>query len=81
MEKLLDILIIPHDKALHIVYGMILFAIFNLIFSSIYLILTFVLIIAGAKEIYDSFHVNHNADPMDIAATFGGAIIGFICTL
>jgi hypothetical protein len=52
MEKLLKLLILPHDKALHALYGLLAYSTMTIF---IYPIVAFILVsvIAMSKELYD----------------------------
>lgn len=70
----------PHDKALHVIVGTVIFAVLH--FISIPIALTGVLIAAVGKEAYDYFHKeSHTTEPLDALATIAGGMIGWLCTL
>lgn len=70
----------PQDKALHVIAGMVIFAILQ--FISIPIALTGVLIAAVGKEAYDYFHKeSHTPEPLDTLATIAGGMIGWLCSL
>lgn len=72
---------IPYDKALHMLGGVVTFAIFNLLFGSAVAACAVVANAIG-KEVYDHFHpLIHTCDWKDAAATMIGGIFGFVCTL
>lgn len=75
---------IPHDKALHIIYGAVTFVIAYL-FTTVWLGFAAVVAIACAKEVHDAF-VNwkatgsihegpHGVEFMDALATIAGGIL------
>lgn len=65
---------IPHDKALHFIAGILLFAVGNLFSPSLGL---FLAILYGiGKEVWDSFG-NGTVDVYDALWTFGGGIVGY----
>lgn len=81
IDKILTWMVIPQDKALHIIYGIVIFAIAHLIFNSFYTILI-VIFISIAKELYDRTEIDkHTVDVWDAVATTAGGLLGFICTL
>ena len=66
---MLNKLIIPHDKALHALYGLILYSFLCLIASPLASVVA-VITIAGLKEVYDYFNRDkHTADVVDTVAT------------
>lgn len=73
--------ILPLDKCHHLITGLLLFTVLQLLFS---VILSFVLVasVASVKELYDLKNKNtHTPDVWDAVATIVGASIGVICTL
>ena len=69
MEYLLGKLIIPHDKALHALYGLILYSFLCFIVSPLIAVVV-VISIAALKEVYDYFNIDkHTVDIVDIVAT------------
>lgn len=71
---------LPHDKALHIIAGVLIYAAAH--FVSPVIGLGAVAVVAVGKEIYDLFHRNkHTPEVMDAVATIIGGIIAFICGL
>ena len=69
MEIFLKKLIVPYDKALHSLYGLIMFTILSLVVPSVYA-LAVVIFTAVVKEVYDYFHQDiHTVDVMDCVAT------------
>ena len=76
MKKLYTI--IPHDKALHFIAGVCIFAVFNLIHPAFGMVaVTFAAI---AKEIYDKSQ-GRAFSVKDIAFTIGGGLIGLLIAL
>lgn len=69
---------IPHDKALHIIAGASVFALANL-FGLDYAIAAVVLAAFGREAF--NWYEGGKFDWLDISATLGGGLIGFICTL
>ena len=70
---------IPNDKLLHFIYGSVLVGLFDLILPP-FPIITFVcvLVLAGAKEIYDDIERDSPMDWVDIIFTILPALINFI---
>jgi len=69
MEYFLGRLTIPYDKALHALYGMVIYSVLVL-YMSYGTALTCVVVCALLKELYDYFNKDkHTVDIMDIAAT------------
>lgn len=65
MEKFFTLLNIPHDKALHALYGLVTFTLLSLVVPSLYA-LAVVIFTAVGKEVYDYFHQDiHTVDVMD----------------
>jgi hypothetical protein len=66
---------IPYDKALHYVYGSIIFAAcYHLLGVGNSLLA--VLLVASGKEVYDyMYRDSHTPDFMDIVATMAGALV------
>ena len=76
MEKYLKALAnIPHDKALHFIYGSVLFAlVVHIVGAGIGLLV--VTAVAALKEFYDYMHRNiHTPDVWDFVATVVGALV------
>jgi hypothetical protein len=81
MERILALLIIPADKALHFIYGMVIFAVAHFLLRPEYAA-AIVVVVMVAKEIYDAQHPDkHTADPWDAVAGAVGAGLGWLCTL
>jgi len=69
MEKLMQKLNIPHDKALHALYGLIIYSFVSLFVAPIYA-LAVVAVNAVGKETYDFYNQDkHTVDVMDAVAT------------
>ena len=68
---------IPHDKALHIIAGVLVFAVFH--FISPEFGLGMVIAIGIGKEAYDAMSQEHTPEVWDAVATFTGGILGWIC--
>jgi len=66
----------PHDKCLHFIAGVVIFACahFSLHADALYVVLA----LASAKELYDSSH-RGDSSKYDIFATVAGGIIGYLC--
>jgi hypothetical protein len=66
---------IPYDKALHYVYGSVIFAVcYHLIGVGNSLLA--VLLVASGKEVYDYMHRDsHTPDIWDLIATLCGAVV------
>ena len=73
---MLDLLAkLPYDKALHYVYGSLLFALTVHALGAA-LSLMFVAVVAAVKEVYDWFHRDtHTPDLWDFVATVAGALV------
>lgn len=73
-------MIIPHDKALHFIAGVLIFAVAH--FGGIWVGMAAVTVAAVGKEIYDWFHRDkHTPDVWDAVATMLGGLTGFICSI
>lgn len=71
---------LPHDKALHIIGGVLIYAVAH--FVSPVVGLGAVAVAAVGKEIYDYFNRDKQTpEVMDAVATIIGGIIAFICGL
>lgn len=71
---------VPHDKAIHLIAGVLLYALFH--FVSDLLGLVVVLAAALGKEVYDYFNKDrHTPEWMDAVATVLGGVLGFVCSL
>ena len=68
---------VPHDKALHFMFGFLIFNFFTIFFGNI-LALIIITIIAIIKEIYDHYVPYHEMSIMDIIY---GVVPGVIQTL
>lgn len=72
---------IPQDKCLHIIVGVMIFAITNLLLGSA-VAMAVVTVVAAAKEVYDYFNKDkHTPDVFDFLATVAGGLLGLICSL
>ena len=68
---------LPHDKALHIIVGVLLYAVFHFFNPMIGMVV--VTTAAISKEIYDYMHKSkHTPDAWDAIATIGGGLLAFI---
>jgi hypothetical protein len=71
---------LPHDKALHVIAGVLAYAVFH--FVSPVVGMAAVVVAAVGKEVYDWFHRDrHTPDLWDAVATMAGGVAGFICGL
>ncbi len=71
---------LPHDKAGHLIAGVLLYAAFHFVHPAVGIAV--VVIAAVAKEVYDYLHKEtHTPETMDAVATIVGGIVGFICSL
>lgn len=71
---------LPHDKALHLIAGIVLYAAFHFISPSVGM--GAVLAAALGKEVYDYFNKDrHTPEWMDVVATVLGGVLGFVCSL
>ena len=77
MEKILSLMVIPADKALHALYGAVLFAAAHFLVAPINA-LAAVAVVGVLKEVYDRFHPAHTPDWRDALATAAGGVIGFL---
>ena len=75
-KKIADI--IPHDKALHFITGVAIFAVFNLIDP--YLAIAMVFFAGYTNEIYDKSQ-GRTFSWKDIAFTVAGGLIGLLIAL
>lgn len=67
---------IPYDKALHYIYGSIIFAVCYHLFLGWGIAMWTVLLIASGKEVYDYMHRDsHTPDIWDLIATLCGAVV------
>lgn len=71
---------IPYDKALHILVGVCLFAVFHFFFGWQIGIIAAV-VVGALKEVYDRVSGRGTPDIRDFFATVAGGILGFLCTL
>jgi hypothetical protein len=68
---------LPHDKALHVIVGVLAYAAFHFVSPLVGLVA--VAIAAVGKEIYDYMHRDkHTPDVWDAVATMGGGLLAFI---
>lgn len=68
---------LPHDKALHIIAGVLIYA--SAHFVSPVVGLSAVAVAAVGKEIYDYFNRDkHTPEVMDAVATIAGGLLGFV---
>ena len=70
---------IPHDKALHFIAGVLLFAVGHFISIPVGLFLAFAY--AAGKEIYDLASGKGTPEWMDFVYTAAGGIVGYVCYL
>ncbi len=69
---------LPHDKCLHFIAGVLIFAAFHFQLGTYAMYV--VLGLGSAKEVYDASR-NGDASKGDIFATVAGGIAGYICGL
>lgn len=71
---------IPYDKALHMIVGVALFAMFHFVGDLLALFL--VALVAALKEAYDWQHPeNHTAEFGDFVYTVAGGVLGYLSGL
>lgn len=70
---------ISHDKALHIIAGVIAFAVGN--FLGLDYAIAAVVLAAVTKEIADWWTGKGTPEWMDIVYTIAGGALGFLCTI
>lgn len=70
---------IPHDKALHIIGGVILFAVGHY-FLGWQFGLGLAIFAGAAKELWDWYSKSGTPDGMDFVATAAGGLLGWACT-
>lgn len=72
---------LPHDKANHFIYGLIIFGLFKIILGPLVGIILCSLFGVG-KEIYDYLHKDiHTPDIYDAIVTISGGLIGLLILL
>jgi hypothetical protein len=71
---------LPYDKALHMIGGVILFAVGHYFFGW-QVGLALAATIGALKEIYDKVSGTGTPDVMDFVATVAGGTLGLACTL
>lgn len=69
--------LIPGDKANHFIYGLMIFAICYLLLGALFSGIICV-IVASGKEVYDSYHPDHEASWLDIVWTLLGSLTAAI---
>ena len=71
---------LPHDKALHVIVGLLAYMVFHFVSPVAGLAATAVA--AVGKEIYDWFNRDrHTPDLWDAVATIAGGVAGLVCGL
>lgn len=71
---------LPHDKALHVIVGVLAYMVFHFVSPIVGLIAATVAAIG--KEVYDYANRDrHTPDAWDAVATLAGGAIGFVCGL
>ena len=71
---------LPHDKALHVIVGVLAYMVFH--FVSPVVGLAAAAVAAVGKEIYDYMNRDrHTPDVWDAVATMAGGVAGYICGL
>jgi hypothetical protein len=69
---------LPYDKALHILVGVLVYAMAHFVSPEVGM--AAVVVAAVGKEVYDYFHRDvHTPDIWDAIATITGGCVGFIC--
>jgi uncharacterized membrane protein len=68
---------LPHDKAMHVLYGLACFCVFALISPLVGLVAA--IVVGAAKEAWDSTG-RGNVEILDFVATAAGGLLGFYCT-
>jgi len=71
---------IPYDKSVHINWGVVIFMLSHLYYSSV-TSLVIVTVIAVLNEIRDRFTPGHTSSYKDTIATVVGGLLGYGCTL
>lgn len=71
--------LLPHDKALHLIAGVIVFAAGNGFHP--YLGLALAAGVGLAKELWDWHGKRGTPDGLDLLATAAGGALGFVCSL
>jgi hypothetical protein len=69
---------IPHDKAIHFIMGVLIYAMFTYWFG--WKAIFFVMAAGAAKELYDVFHLKIDADVFDFLATVLGGCFCLFCS-
>jgi hypothetical protein len=79
--SLINVLLkLPHDKALHFIAGVLIYAVAHFIHPAVGMVA--VTVAAVGKEVYDWFRRDrHTPDLWDAVATMAGGVAGFICGL
>ena len=67
---------IPQDKCLHVIAGVVIFAIVHFVSWQVGVVA--VLVIGIAKELFDYF-TSGDASVWDVVATFAGGLLGLLC--
>jgi len=70
---------LPHDKALHLIGGVLLFAAGN--FFNPYLGLGLAVGVGLVKELWDWYSKQGTPDGLDFVATAAGGVLGLVCSL
>jgi hypothetical protein len=70
---------IPHDKSLHLIYGVVIYMLFHFISPVVGLLA--VLLVAIGKEVHDYYSLNHQVEFKDFLYTMIGGLLGFISGL
>lgn len=71
--------LLPHDKALHLIAGFVIFAVFH--FINPFITLAIVILAAVSKEIYDKLSNTGTPETNDVWFTILGGALGLICSL
>lgn len=68
---------LPHDKALHLIGGVLIYTVAHFVSPAVGLIA--VAVVAVGKEIYDYFNRDrHTPELLDALATIAGGLLGFV---
>ena len=78
LEKIFNLMVVPEDKANHLIYGLFIFIISNLIFSDFLISISICTVIAILKEVYDHYHEDHTASFLDVIYTIAGGLLGLL---
>lgn len=71
---------LPYDKALHMIGGVMLFALGHFFFGW-QVGLGLAVLVGALKELWDWYSKKGTPDVLDFVATSAGGVLGFLCTL